>query len=110
MSKQEGLAIAWLHCNDCHRAFENHNRLETCPDGRLQVTKSDLSFSFTSCGHFFCQNCIEQATNGQFMCKVCGEAGTRYKVEGRVAKNLEQYIKPPMTLLEDAMGVMLVWA
>lgn len=116
MTKQpELLAVSWLHCNDCHRAFENHNKLESSPDGRLLVTKSDLSFAFTSCGHFFCENCIETAVEsgggadgGRFVCKVCREAATRYKVEGRVPKNLEIYIKPPVALLEDAVGVMMV--
>lgn len=109
MTKQDPLTLSWLHCNDCHRSFENHNRLESQSDGRLQIVKSDLLFSFTSCGHFFCENCVDGSTeNGRFVCKCCNEASTRYKVEGRIAKNLEMYIKPPVTMLEDAVGVMLV--
>lgn len=123
MSKNPGeLNLPWLHCNDCHRAFENHNRLESLSDGRLQVTKSDLGFSMTSCGHFYCDNCIDQssksshiefnrvlfvAENGKFTCKVCKEPSNKYRVEGRVPKNLEMYIKPPISMLEDSLNVMM---
>lgn len=109
MTKAETLHIGWLHCNDCHRAFENHNKLDTL-DGRLLVSKSDLGFSFTSCGHFFCDNCIDQAREGggRFVCKVCNESSTLYKVDGKIPKNLEVYIKPPVIMLEDAVDVMLV--
>ena len=62
MTRTQEINIAWLHCNDCHRAFENHNRIELLSDGRLQVIKSDLGFSFTGCGHFFCDNCIQLAS------------------------------------------------
>ena len=53
------LSLSWLHCNECHRSFEHHNRLSVAEDG-VRVLQSDLVFSFTSCGHFFCANCVQQ--------------------------------------------------
>lgn len=51
---------------------------------------------------------IYLAEKGRFVCKVCNDASQRYKIEGRIPKNLEMYIKPPVSMLEDAVSVMMV--
>lgn len=67
----EDLNLAWLHCNECHRSFEHHNKLHvsrqptaeanTVGAGQapLRIVKSDLKFAFTSCGHFYCEQCLK---------------------------------------------------
>lgn len=57
------LNLSWLHCNECHRSFGHHNRLSSSGGDGLRVLRSDLMFSFTSCGHFFCRNCVQQHSN-----------------------------------------------
>lgn len=126
------MGLSWLHCNACHRSFEHHNRV-SCSGEEMRLLRSDLTFAFTSCGHFFCDNCIRQhstallrmergavtrgmltrpsnalAVASNFVCSLCeGEAKT-FAIESSVPKSLEIYLKPPTSLLEDSIGVMNV--
>lgn len=120
-------SLAWLHCNECHRGFEHHNRLHinTPTSGQpsesthaFRIVKSDLRFGFTSCGHFFCEQCFKMhskatrfhpvGAGGQFVCPFCKEPAAEYRLDGVVPKKLEMYMRPPIGLLEDALSVMMV--
>lgn len=78
--------LAWFHCNNCHRAFEHHNTIEN--EDRMRITKSDLMFAFTACGHVLCGNCLQDGqlnpSNGQVNCPVCRLETDVYKLEGQV--------------------------
>ena len=117
-------SLSWLHCNECHRGFEHHNRLHvtsTSTDSHsIRIIKSDLRFGFTSCGHFFCDNCFKLhsiynqnvipclGASGSFVCPFCKEQAAQYHLDNFVPKKLEMYMRPPTGLLEDALSVMLV--
>jgi ABC-type histidine transport system ATPase subunit len=111
-SQEEGeLSLAWFHCNECHRSFQNHNRVQEA-NSSLSLIKSDLVFAFGSCGHTYCINCInahETPDTGKFTCLICRNNVKYYKIEGNVIpKRLEMYIKPPIGLIEDGLTVMMV--
>ena len=118
-------SLSWLHCNECHRGFEHHNRLHvtsTSNDSHsIRIIKSDLRFGFTNCGHFFCDNCFKLhskcksqhlisnlGASGSFVCPLCKEQAAQYYLDNVVPKKLEMYMRPPINLLEDALSVMLV--
>lgn len=100
--------LPWLHCNECSRSFDHHNRLDTMSK-QLRIAKSDLLFHFTSCGHVYCENCVQQRlqSSPQFTCILCQSPASLYKLDGCLPKRLEQYLKPATGLLEEAVGVML---
>lgn len=101
------LALTWLHCNECHRSFEHHNRLAEDGVEGLRLMRSDLIFSFSSCGHFFCDTCIQQHTiGGKFICTICHHEATTYKIDHHVPKSLQMYLKTPINHLEDSISVM----
>lgn len=117
-------SLSWLHCNQCFRSFEHHNRisfdLENPASGKL--IRSDLIFSFTSCGHFLCQNCIQQysiattttATNtittpnsDLLQCPVCKEEKVEtFPVDQDLQPSFLMYLKSPLSLLEDSLSIM----
>ncbi len=126
--------LSWLHCNACHRSFEHHNRVSSSGD-EMRLLRSDLTFAFTSCGHFFCDNCIRQhsmacrkqgvapaarqlhtltrlshvpAVAANFVCSLCEGTAKTFAIESSVPKSLEVYLRPPTNLLEDSLGVMNV--
>lgn len=111
VDESEGSNLAWFHCNECHRSFQNHNRVQSV-NSSLRLLKSDLTFAFTSCGHVFCENCIRAHTDGaeqKFTCTVCRVHAHCYRLNGSVVpKKLEMYLQPPTTLIEDAVTVMMV--
>lgn len=103
--------ISWLHCNICHRAFEGHNQVKLS-EGRLILSHSDLHFYFTGCGHFFCENCLQE--NGQvrvqssIRCKICGDQSQAFKIQSTIPDKVAMYMKPPISLLEDSLSIMMV--
>ena len=105
---ENGSQLTWLHCNECHRSFEHHNRLSLAADC-LRVMRSDLTFSFTACGHFFCETCIQQHTvGGRLVCVICQGETEVFKVDNQVPKALDMYLRPPIVQLEDSISVMTV--
>lgn len=109
----EDLQIAWLHCNICHRAFEGHNQVKITDD-RVVLVSSDLLFYFTGCGHFFCENCLKLSDNRQnistsnIVCKICGDPTQAFKINSTIPEKVSMYLKPPISLLEDSLSIMMV--
>lgn len=46
--------------------------------------------------------------SGSFVCPFCKEQAAQYYLDNFVPKKLEMYMRPPTSLLEDALSVMLV--
>ena len=107
----EELQISWLHCNICHRAFEGHNQVKVSSD-RIILVHSDLYFYFTGCGHFFCENCLKDEVtnrvNSTVRCKSCGEQIQAFKIHSTLPDKVSMYLKPPISLLEDSLSIMMV--
>lgn len=107
----EDLQISWLHCNVCHRAFEGHNQVKLS-GGRVVLVHSDLFFYFTGCGHFFCENCLKSARQsnspGNERCRICGEETQAFKINSTIPEKVSMYLKPPISLLEDSLSIMMV--
>ena len=105
------LKLIWFHCNECHRSFQNHNRIQRV-NSSLRLIKTDLVFAFSSCGHTFCINCINSNIaneEGKFICPRCRMSAKYYKIEGSVIpKKIEMYLKPPIDPIEDGLTVMMV--
>lgn len=104
--------ISWLHCNVCHRAFEGHNQVKLSGD-RLILAHSDLYFYFTGCGHFFCENCLQEKAGpgrvqNSIRCKICGDQSQAFKIESTIPDKVAMYMKPPISLLEDSLSIMMV--
>lgn len=111
----EDFQISWLHCNICHRAFEGHNQVKLSGD-RLILSHSDLYFYFTGCGHFFCENCLQQEKaggggleriQGNIRCKICGDHTQAFKIQSTIPDKVAMYMKPPINLLEDSLSIMM---
>ncbi len=114
MTVEEDLQISWLHCNICHRAFEGHNKIKHSGETIILV-QSDLYFYFTSCGHFFCENCLRDDLKGfngsnkqQCTCRICGEQSHAFKIHSTIPDKVSMYLKPPICLLEDSLSIMMV--
>lgn len=120
MGGQEESPLPWLHCNECSRGFDHHNKVDDRPTAlgarQVNVSKSDLVFALTSCGHVYCENCILQRQQQlrqqpkpryEFTCPLCNGPAMCYKLEGALPRRIEQYLRPPTALLEEAVGVML---
>lgn len=107
----EDLQISWLHCNVCHRAFEGHNQVKLSGD-RVILVHSDLFFYFTGCGHFFCENCLksdrQNSSSGNVRCRICGEQTQAFKINSTIPEKVSMYLKPPISLLEDSLSIMMV--
>lgn len=108
-------SLSWLHCNQCFRSFEHHNRInfEAEDDGPSnsgsgKIIRSDLIFSFTSCGHFLCHNCIQQfSTSHNLQCPVCQESSVAtFPVDQDLHPSFLMYLKSPLSLLEDSLSIM----
>lgn len=102
--------LSWLHCNICHRAFEGHNQVKLSGD-RIILVQSDLYFYFTGCGHFFCENCLKDDINraiNTVRCKICGEQSQAFKIHSTIPDKVSMYLKPPISLLEDSLSIMMV--
>lgn len=108
----EDLQVSWLHCNICHRAFESHNQLKLAND-RIVLVHSDLHFYFTGCGHFFCENCLNDGSFGSninnLVCRICGEKSQGFKIHATIPEKVAMYLKPPISLLEDSLSIMMVF-
>jgi hypothetical protein len=129
MGKDECFEVSWIHCNSCFRSFEHHSRLAIVQDQsgkqksehgdefqeyRLEALATETLFSITSCGHIFCDVCIQQQTvNMKFICTVCADEGIRdavtpeiMPIKGAIPRSMELFLKPPIGLVEDALTAM----
>ncbi|OWF36567.1 RING finger protein 212B-like isoform X2 [Mizuhopecten yessoensis] len=71
----------WLHCNTCFHQPGDGGK-----------------FLLTSCGHIYCEKCIDQVTNGK--CKMCGTACTTIPLSGQMKPDVELFFTNPMDLLK----------
>lgn len=108
ISENDELKLAWLHCNICHRAFDSYNSVRQSGT-RIEILRSELLFFFTGCGHFFCTNCANNnnSTNASF-CRICNEKTGFFPIEGFVPEKVSMYLRPPISLLEDSLSIMMV--
>ncbi|XP_060065705.1 RING finger protein 212B-like [Ylistrum balloti] len=74
----------WLHCNTCFHQ----------PGGGGK-------FVLTSCGHIYCEKCIDQVTNGK--CKMCGSVFTSIPLSGQMKPDVELFFTNPMDLLKKEL-------
>ncbi|XP_033763499.1 RING finger protein 212B-like [Pecten maximus] len=71
----------WLHCNTCFHQPGDGGK-----------------FLLTSCGHIYCEKCIDQVTNGK--CKMCGSVCTTIPLSGQMKPDVELFFTNPMDLLK----------
>lgn len=78
----------WIHCNACIRQPSSEK-------GR--------KFLLTSCGHIYCNNCVEAGTKPA--CRVCNTACTTIQLTSQMAPNIQHYFSDPEDLMRKAMQV-----
>lgn len=71
----------WLHCNTCFHQPGDGGK-----------------FLLTSCGHIYCEKCIDKGTNGK--CQMCGSACTTIPLSGQMKPDVELFFTNPMDLLK----------
>jgi hypothetical protein len=78
----------WVHCNAC---------------GHQPSSEKGRKFLLTSCGHFYCNLCVEAGTKPA--CGVCKSACTAIQLTSQMAPNIQHYFSDPEDLMRKAMQV-----
>lgn len=107
VSSNDELKLAWLHCNVCHRSFDSYNTVRQSGT-RIEIIRSEQLFFFTGCGHFFCLNCANNGQSSSSFCRICSEKTSFFPIEGLLPEKVSMYLRPPISLLEDSLSIMMV--